>query len=94
MHPPLPAPPWGAPHGRCISNSWDTKNEDKIIRVKKNYGNWIFEKGMNKRETISYFDFDLSQATCHIEQHQYRSPVCNQKKNLSHATKKWFRGSD
>ena len=49
---------------------------------------------MNKRETISYFDFDLSQATCHIEQHQYRSPVCNQKKNLSHATKKWFRGSD
>ena len=49
---------------------------------------------MNKRETISYFDFDLSQATCHIEQHQYRSPACNQKNNLSHATKKWFRGSD
>ena len=49
---------------------------------------------MNKRETISYFDFDLSQATCHIEQHQCRSPVCNQKQNLGHATKNWFRGSD
>ena len=43
---------------------------------------------MNKRETISYFDFDLSQGTCHIEQHQCRSPVCNQKQNLGYATKK------
>ena len=49
---------------------------------------------MNKRETISYFGFDLSQATCHIEQHQYRSPVRNQKQNLGHATKKWFRELD